>query len=194
VTLGWVGCGLLIGVCTGISVWAQSDIRAGLVAGLAAGVGVAYGGTILFESTAVDLSTAPSPLSVLRRDRATFWKSFIGFGVAFGGTIGAAAALSVNAVTGVPMGARVGSVIGITDFIIAGLVFAFMQASWGSYVLARCWLALSRRLPWRLASFLVDAHVNRGLLRQAGAVCEFRHESLQRRLIGVRTSPSGLAL
>jgi len=188
------GCGLLIGVFTGISVWAQSGIRAGLVAGLAAGVGVAYGGAILLESTAVDLSTAPSPLSVLRRDRATFWKSFIGFGVAFGGTIGAATALSVNAVTGVPMGARVGSAIGIADFIIAGLVFAFIQASWGSYVLARCWLALSRRLPWRLAAFLVDAHVNRGLLRQAGAVYEFRHESLQRRLIGVRTSPSGLAL
>jgi hypothetical protein len=42
--------------------------------------------------------------------------------------------------------------------------------------------------------FLADAHENRGLLRQAGAVYEFRHESLQRRLIGARTTPSGLPL
>jgi hypothetical protein len=36
-------------------------------------------------------------------------------------------------------------------------------------------------LPWRLVSFLQDAH-RRGVLRQAGAVYQFRHIELQHRL------------
>ena len=37
------------------------------------------------------------------------------------------------------------------------------------------------RLPWQLMSFLADAH-RRGVLRQAGAVYQFRHIELQHRL------------
>jgi hypothetical protein len=43
------------------------------------------------------------------------------------------------------------------------------------------WLAFTHRLPWRPMSFLADAH-QRGVLRQAGAVYQFRHIELQHRL------------
>jgi hypothetical protein len=47
--------------------------------------------------------------------------------------------------------------------------------------LARLWLAGRGHLPLHLMTFLADAHA-RGVLRQAGAVWEFRHANLQRRL------------
>lgn len=52
---------------------------------------------------------------------------------------------------------------------------------WPWYVLARVWLAFRNRLPWRLTSFLADAH-QRGVLRRVGAVYQFRHIELQHRL------------
>jgi hypothetical protein len=61
------------------------------------------------------------------------------------------------------------------------LRWASALSPWPSYVLARWWLALHHRLPWSLMDFLTDAH-RRGILRQAGAVYQFRHIELQRRL------------
>lgn len=48
-------------------------------------------------------------------------------------------------------------------------------------MITRRWLALRRRLPWSLMGFLSDAH-RRGVLRQAGAVYQFRHIEMQDRL------------
>ncbi|MBL7630134.1 hypothetical protein I7412_23805 [Frankia sp. CN6] len=53
---------------------------------------------------------------------------------------------------------------------------------WGWFAVARWWLAVRGRLPWRLMAFLADAHEKRGVLRQVGAVYQFRHIELQRRL------------
>ncbi|MCK9932779.1 hypothetical protein MXD62_37535 [Frankia sp. Mgl5] len=47
--------------------------------------------------------------------------------------------------------------------------------------MARLWLAARRKQPLHLIDFLADAY-DRGVLRQAGAVWEFRHASLQRHL------------
>ena len=46
---------------------------------------------------------------------------------------------------------------------------------------ARIWLACTRRMPWRTMAFLIDAH-QLAVLRQAGAVYEFRHIRLQQQL------------
>jgi len=51
------------------------------------------------------------------------------------------------------------------------------------YAASLTWWALRGRLPWRLMRFLDDAH-RRGLLRQTGAVYQFRHASLGRHLAG----------
>ncbi|CAK7287034.1 hypothetical protein SGPA1_41294 [Streptomyces misionensis JCM 4497] len=40
---------------------------------------------------------------------------------------------------------------------------------------------MTGRLPWAVAAFLDDAY-QRGVLRQAGAVYQFRHARLQSRL------------
>jgi hypothetical protein len=63
-------------------------------------------------------------------------------------------------------------------------------------MLARTQLAMRRRLPWSLMDFLADAH-QRGVLRQAGAVYQFRHIDLQHRLAAARpdwASPAGQTL
>ena len=64
-------------------------------------------------------------------------------------------------------------------------VWLAFRSSWLSYSVTRVWLALTGRLPWRLMTFLEDAR-HRGVLRQAGPVCQFRHALLQERL--ARTS------
>jgi hypothetical protein len=70
-----------------------------------------------------------------------------------------------------------GSVMGV----VVGLLFGFKKTTWPAFTLMRCRLAIRRNLPWRLMGFLADAH-RRGVLRQAGAVYQFRHGELQRRL------------
>lgn len=67
--------------------------------------------------------------------------------------------------------------------VFAGAVWLTFVASraWGVYLLTHCWLAARGRLPLRLMRFLDDAH-RRGVLRNAGAVYQFRHARLQDRL------------
>ncbi|MER5264018.1 NACHT domain-containing protein [Actinosynnema sp. NPDC002837] len=49
------------------------------------------------------------------------------------------------------------------------------------YAASLAWWALRGRLPWRLMRFLDDAH-RRGVLRQTGAVYQFRHARLRHHL------------
>jgi hypothetical protein len=71
--------------------------------------------------------------------------------------------------------------VGLMVGSVAGLLLGGLKAAWGAFAIARSWLALRRRLPWRLMDFLSDAH-KRGVLRQNGAVYQFRHVQLQRRM------------
>lgn len=50
--------------------------------------------------------------------------------------------------------------------------------AWLCYTFTARWLAVTRRLPWRLMGFLDDAY-RLGLLRMVGPVCQFRHSELQ---------------
>jgi hypothetical protein len=65
--------------------------------------------------------------------------------------------------------------------VLVGMFLVGLLNPWPSYVAGRAYLALRRVLPWPLMDFLEDAH-RRGILRQAGAVYQFRHIDLQRRL------------
>jgi MFS family permease len=73
----------------------------------------------------------------------------------------------------------IGLPLGLFVAVVTG--FAAGESAWPRWVLTRAWLALYGRLPWRLMAFLADAH-RRGVLRQAGAVYQFRHIELQHRL------------
>lgn len=76
--------------------------------------------------------------------------------------------------------------------LAAGTVFGagigltiFLSRAWGSFILTRCWLAMRGKTPLRLMRFLADAH-RRAVLRQVGAVYQFRHARLQDNLANRR--------
>lgn len=58
---------------------------------------------------------------------------------------------------------------------------------WGPWLIARCWLALRGRLPWKLMAFLNDAHT-RGVFRKSGGFYQFRHARLQQYLTALGPS------
>jgi hypothetical protein len=65
--------------------------------------------------------------------------------------------------------------------VMSALVLGRTDTASGRFTDARFWLSLSRRMPWRLMTFLDDAH-QRGVLRLTGAVYRFRHIRLEERL------------
>jgi hypothetical protein len=166
--LRWTPAGLGIGAVSGLGVGITVGITAGPPAGLAAGLTVGFVSAIALglEGAPPNPGVAADPSTALARDRTTFL------------TMGSAAAITFG--LGGGLGVWIG--VGIGAAIAVGLGVAFLQAAYGRFLIARCWLALHRYLPWRLMGFLADAHRKRGVLRQVGAVYQFRHAELQRRL------------
>jgi hypothetical protein len=106
------------------------------------------------------------------------------FLVASGVVVASGAGAASGAVVGVGVGAVVGAGAGAGAGVGAAFVVGAVRGvalALAPYEIARMWLALRRRLPWQLKGFLADAH-RRGVLRQAGAVYQFRHIELQHRL------------
>ena len=121
------------------------------------------------------LDSAASPRTMLERDR----RATIVGGIAFGALIGVAVGVPLGVISGLVQAFAWGG----AAWIVAGVTASYLFYAWPSYEIARIWLALHHQLPWRLMSFLDDAH-SRGVLRQAGTVYQFRHIELQRRLAG----------
>jgi hypothetical protein len=121
----------------------------------------------------VNLARATSPEAVLAGDR----KAALLFAITGMFTCGTAVGLAV----GLPFGVAFGVAAGLVAGLAAGSWLSVLQTAWPSYMYIRAWLALHHYLPWSLMSFLADAH-RRGVLRQVGAVYQFRHINLQRRL------------
>jgi hypothetical protein len=69
----------------------------------------------------------------------------------------------------------------VAGWVALGFWLSTSQAAWPSYLLTVGWLGFGHRLPRSLMGFLADAH-QRGVLRQVGAVYQFRHIDLQHRL------------
>jgi hypothetical protein len=75
-----------------------------------------------------------------------------------------------------------GFAFGLEAACAGGLSTGLSLTAWGQWVaLARIWLPLTGRLPWRLIPFLNDA-CRQGVMRRAGAVYQFRHARLQNHL------------
>ena len=189
--------GAVFAIACGIGGAIPSDGHAPM---LASGVLIAVGaGLVLAPATGLrtvpgDLAAAVTPRTVLARDRcATLIKDSIVVPVALvmGGS-GAVLALILPLVpfgvgsrpgVRVPLaGVALAAVLaGLTFGLIGEYIFSVLGGAWPSYAFARGLLALRRQLPWKLMDFLEDAH-RRGILRQAGAVYQFRHIELQHRL------------
>jgi DNA-binding SARP family transcriptional activator len=89
---------------------------------------------------------------------------------AFGGMVFPRAATPA---AGLMAGAVFGLAVGLT---------IFLSRAWGSFMLSLAWFGARGRVPLRLVRFLDDAH-RRGVLRQVGAVYQFRHARLQDQLM-----------
>ncbi|MEU7061959.1 hypothetical protein [Streptomyces sp. NPDC046197] len=192
--------GLLIGLVTGVGALLTIGLAAQLGADFAGGptaaltvtlgtgVGVGIGfGAMMWLHTPADAIRSPSPPSVLRDDRLIssiriVVESF-GSGLLAGLLVGEPGfGLATGVSTAAAAGFGGGLAIGLTDrFVDRFRAPAHMASTWGWFLLARSWFALRGELPWRLMGFLDDAH-RRGVLRQAGAVYQFRHARLQDRL------------
>ena len=126
---------------------------------------------------------AASPRTVLARDRREALLVLLQSGLLTGMIVGLLAGLPAGLRAGPAAGLRFGLAGGLVGGFVFGLTSgpAMSLTAWPSYTLTRMWLALHHQLPWSLMTFLADAH-KRGVLRQAGAVYQFRHLDLQRRL------------
>jgi len=158
-----VATGLAVGLATGLPYGVLDGLASGSMTGLAAGLAAGLGGM------PPALTAAARPLTVLMRDRRAALSLALAVGLGLGVGVG----------FGYPLG--YGLIIGSAYGLAFGLAVTVLRTAWPLYVLTRWWLALRFRLPFSLMSFLGDAH-KRGVLRQAGAVYQFRHRDLQQRL------------
>jgi hypothetical protein len=169
--------GLRHGIAVGVTVGVMGGFAFGAVFGLVFGLtfGVITGLGLGFEGIPSDLATATSPRTVLRRDRRA------ALGLSIGTVLICWPLLALLTEFAVRAEVVVTVTIGLVLALILGLVTSVRETAWPLYGLVRGWLALRHRLPWQLMGFFDDAH-QRGVLRQAGAVYQFRHIELQHRL------------
>ena len=133
--------------------------------------------------TPIDTTSAISAADLLRTNRKNsfvhmlVWFLVLGLpaGLAIGRTPGHVGAFAPGPVVGL----LAGLVFGIEGAFGGGLGYGLSFTAWGQWVaLSRIWLPLTGRLPWAVVAFLDDAH-ERGVLRRAGAVYQFRHAQLE---------------
>ncbi|MER6313339.1 helix-turn-helix domain-containing protein [Streptomyces sp. NPDC001581] len=168
-----------------IEATAVNCLMYGLTFALAGGLVL---GLVATLETPIDLGRAATPTDLLAINRsivvrqALFLAPMLTVVIAFGGRLmtellqGVVGPLTWPMADGLALGA-VGGVAG-------ALSYALAFTAWGQWVLlTRIWLPLTGRLPWATVAFLEDAY-RRGVLRQVGAVYQFRHARLQRHLRG----------
>ncbi|MFD9811701.1 helix-turn-helix domain-containing protein [Streptomyces sp. NPDC059080] len=193
------GYGLVVGLMhhrfrwpDGLRYGTVDGIFYGLVFGVAAGLSFCLLG--LVESP-LDLRSAAHPRGLLRTHRSTVLARLAVWAPAFGALVGGGAAAAVPLLRGA-LGPLVwspaaGLVLGTLSGVGGALGYALALTAWGQWlVLGRLWLPLTGRLPWAVVAFLDDAY-RRGVLRQAGAVYQFRHARLQHHLAQVHRETSG---
>ncbi|MFG2822269.1 helix-turn-helix domain-containing protein [Kitasatospora sp. NPDC048365] len=144
---------------------------------IALATGLVFGLIALFEAP-VRTESVVSPADLLHIDRRNVAYHLLTWALVLGIVVG----LLNGIVYGPLRGFEVGLVFGLEGAFGAGLAYGLSMTAWGQWVaLARIWLPLTGQLPWALIAFLDDAH-QRGVLRQVGAVYQFRHAWIQSHL------------
>ncbi|CAM5722044.1 MULTISPECIES: helix-turn-helix domain-containing protein [Streptomyces] len=169
-----------IGLPAGLRLGLGYGVIYGLAFGM--GAGVTFGLLTLFE-TPIDIWSAVNPVGLLRSSRRTVAFQLLAWAPTFGLLVGLVAGLVDR-----PLSRVLGPLVwtpstafklGVISGLGVALGYAFSLTAWGQWVVfVRIWLPLTGRLPWSVVTFLEDAH-QRGVLRQAGAVYQFRHPELQ---------------
>jgi hypothetical protein len=163
------------GPAAGLAGVLAGGLLAGLGPGLALGLVLTLAGVAVtgVKPVTADLGMYPSPGALLDLDRRTA----LTFGLVGGLVAGLASGLAIGSFLGLVAGVALGLAAGVAAALVVG---SFVSA-WPRWQVTRAWLALRHRIPWRFLAFLDDAH-QRGVLRQAGPVYQFRSRGLQRRL------------
>jgi len=182
----WLGDGLVFAQ-EGDPVWDGLffGLMTGAIFGLAFGVVGEFATTQPHSPSTADPRSVPTPRILLRRDRNASILARFAAGIAGGFTVGVIVTSAYPPeewIAGLPPGLIPGLVSGL----LSGIIVA-MAGAWAHFMIARVWLALTRRLPWNLLAFLDDAY-DKGALRQFGAVYQFRHDILRDRLAAVWTA------
>lgn len=176
---------LSIGVMQGLAVFAMFALFLGL------------------EIVPTELDEVNSPRLGLVRDRRTFFALCLTVAAAVFVAVGMVLFISTGLTREVAMrhadGPAVIELYDSVEFVVTaerylgGLALAAvaavaigafvggMRSAWGMFAVASLFLALSCKTPLRLMPFLSDAHL-RSVLRQSGAVYQFRHYELQKHL------------
>ena len=176
------GAGLTTGLVFGLPFGPVLGLVAGLVAGVAFGVVGMF--TTFLPDPDGDASAATNPVALLRSDRRRVITSWLAAALVGGLVAGLIGEVTQSRVFATWLAA------GLVGGTMAGLVEGISASAWGCFAgVSRPWWCCRGRLPWRLMTFLDDAH-RRGVLRHAGGVYQFRHALLRDRLA---TSPEQTA-
>jgi type II secretory pathway predicted ATPase ExeA len=164
------------GITTGITAAISIGLAAGLasdrpswpVAGPVAGLVFLIGAWVFIGAyDKAETKLAVNPHSLLKQDREGCM------------VVG----LTAGAVFGVLYGLALGLEVGGIAILALTIVVTLTVSLWGTFMLARLWLAARCGLPLQVMSFLHEAH-ERGVLRQNGPHYQFRHAMLHERLAG----------
>jgi transcriptional regulator with XRE-family HTH domain len=182
--VGGIGLGLLLGLAGAAGSRPMGFVEFGFLALFATGAGLGtltgFGwGLMAGLEVPIDIRSAVSPADLLRTNRATVVVEFLGGGL----VLGLAHLLVLTLALGHAEPAAF--VLDLVLGPVIGLAIGICLTAWGQWLIfARVWLPLTGRLPWSVAAFLDDA-CRRGVLRQVGAVYQFRHARLQAHLADV---------
>jgi hypothetical protein len=183
--------GLIIGGAVGIIAAYREGPAIGLILGVAVGAIAAWPTGLLGIKVGYD--EIASPVAAFSGDVRAFWTTALSAGIAaaafaFVGD-GMGAIIEVHATFSFMLLVKDGLGVGLASGVIVGLAFGAYHATSPSFLIARVWLSLRGELPWRFMAFLTDAHLERGVLRENGAVYEFRHLEIAKYL--ARKHPAG---
>jgi hypothetical protein len=189
--------GLVIGLAVGAVFWLVFGLAHGPLFGLVSGIRFGLAAVVLFAlvvrfEAPLDVSATVGPTDLLNTDRRNVLVRFLLLGLVFGPVVvfglWFAGQLLLGLAGPLVLELRSGLRLGLLSGLGSGLAYCLGLTAWGQWVVfSRCWLPLTGRLPPALTTFLDDAY-QRGVLRQAGAVYQFRHARLQDHL--ARAAPA----
>ncbi|MEV8456980.1 helix-turn-helix domain-containing protein [Streptomyces sp. NPDC052095] len=149
------------------------------------GAGLVFGVMAALEAP-LDVASAATPAGLLASNRATVVRQvlvlapMLTLAIAVGGRLFAGLLDGFLGPLYWPLADAV--FIGAVGGLGSAFAYALSFTAWGRWlVLSRVWLPLTGRLPRDPMAFLDDAY-RRGVLRQSGAVYQFRHIRLQHHL------------
>jgi hypothetical protein len=168
-----ITAGIAAGIALGLAAGLAAGRPSGLVAGPIAGLVFMVSSWIwigLYQPT--EVAKAVSPEFLLRSDR-------IGCLVV---------GLTAGSAFGVVYGLALGPKVGIVAVVALTVSVTLTVSLWGTFNIARLWLAAVYGMPLGIMGFLREAY-ERGVLRQVGGAYQLRHLLLQEQLAAAPSEP-----